>query len=341
MSKALSLRNCVSVGSAVIAAVLCGSLLSGSMSASASIESGDRSVFVPITPCRVMDTRPAPNNVGARSTPLTAQETHTISVLGANGQCNVPLDASAVAMNVTAVNPDDASFLTVFPADATRPLASSLNWVAGQGATPNAVTSDVSADGKVSFFNNAGHVDVVADIVGYFVDHNHDDRYYTESEIEAKLAADIAATDAKLAGKADKTSGPRTIVIGPSAFTPNAPGVTYAIEPGIGRITSSADLCFIAPVDLPDGATVTAMRLDAFDNVPKDFNLAMLVDPFGSGSGLVMAITVSSGTPGIVTLADTTVNLEVIDSAHNSYSLNLCMGSGLIFYDVRIDYTVS
>ena len=59
MPSALTLRTCASVAAAVAASVVCGSL----MSASASIDSGDRSVYVPITPCRVMDTRPAPDNV--------------------------------------------------------------------------------------------------------------------------------------------------------------------------------------------------------------------------------------------------------------------------------------
>ena len=337
MSIALSLRTCASIAGAVAASVVCGSL----MSASASLGSGDRSVYVPITPCRVMDTRPAPNNVGPRSTPLTAQETHTISVLGSNGQCTVPLDASAVAMNVTAVNPTDASFLTVFPADAARPLASSLNWVAAQGATPNAVTSDVSADGKVSFFNNAGNVDVVADIVGYFVDHNHDDRYYTKADTDAKLAADVAATDAKLAGKADKVGGPTTIVVGSSAFVPANTGVTYSIDAGIGSIFNvSAPLCFDAQVDLPNGSTVTALRLDAFDNAAADFTLTMVADPFGSAPSTGMASTASSGTPGVVTASDSTITGPLIDSTAHSYSLRLCMGVGLIFYDARIDYTL-
>ena len=33
-------------------------------------------------------------------------------------------------------------------------------------------------------FSNAGSVDVLADIVGYYTDHNHDDRYYTKAEID-------------------------------------------------------------------------------------------------------------------------------------------------------------
>jgi len=327
MSIALTLRSrSTVVATAVAASVLCGSM----MSASASVSTGDRSVYVPITPCRVMDTRPAPVGVGARSTPLTGNETYTIAVLGSNGQCSVPVDASAVAMNVTVVNPTGASFLTVFPADAAQPLASSLNWVAGQGATPNAVVSDVSADGKVSFFNNSGSVDVIADVVGYFVDHNHDDRYYTKTEIEAKLAT-----------KVDKTTGqPGTIAVGPAAFAPgsNPAGISYTVDPTGSITVSGGPLCFQAAVSLPNGATVTALRLDGFDNVAANLSVTMNADPFGSTVAIVMASAASSGATGVVTVADVTITAPVVDNTARAYSLRVCTDAGLFFYDARIDY---
>jgi hypothetical protein len=159
----------------------------GLMTASAAVSSGERATFTPITPCRVMDTRPAPDTRGPRSTPLVANDTHSIAVLGTNGDCaGIPTDATGVVMNVTVVNPTSSSFLTVFPQGATRPTASSLNWGANQSATPNAVTVDVPASGQVSFFNLAGTVNVIADIVGYYVDHNHDDRYYTKQQADQK-----------------------------------------------------------------------------------------------------------------------------------------------------------
>ena len=149
----------------------------GLMSASASIDSGERAVFVPITPCRLMDTRPA-TQVGPRGAAIGAGETYTVVVRGQNGQCDIPTDAVGVVMNVTAVNPTVGSFLTVFPADAAaRPNASNLNWVGGQPPVSNAVTADLSADGKISFYNLGGTVDLAADVVGYFADHHHDDRY--------------------------------------------------------------------------------------------------------------------------------------------------------------------
>src|SRR3954452_25587972 len=101
-------------------------------SASAAIGGGERDVYVPISPCRLLDTRPGDDNVGSRSGPLQAGETLQAQARGASGLCSIPTDATGVGMNVTIVGPSASSFLTVFPADVTRPLSSSLNWVSGQ-----------------------------------------------------------------------------------------------------------------------------------------------------------------------------------------------------------------
>jgi len=180
------------IGAAVAVTVGAG----GIMSASASIGSGERTVFVPITPCRLTDTRVAPETRGPRATPLKADETYTVQVVGTNGDCTIPADAVGVSLNVTAEAPTDASYLTVFPADAPKPLASNLNWITNQPPVPNAVTSDLSADGKVSFYNHSGTVNVIADIVGYYADHNHDDRYYTKGQVDEKLSLQGGQADA-------------------------------------------------------------------------------------------------------------------------------------------------
>jgi len=148
------------------------------------VSDGERAVFVAITPCRLFDTRPGADNVGPRSTPVTAGETMFQAVRGVNGNCTIPAGATGVALNVTTVNGTAASFLTVFPADAARPLAASLNWTAGAPPTPNKIDIKLSADGRIALFNFAGAVDVVADVVGYYEDHNHDDRYYTKAQVD-------------------------------------------------------------------------------------------------------------------------------------------------------------
>ena len=162
----------------------------GLMTASADISSGERGVFVPITPCRIADTRPAPDNVGARNGTLGPQETYTFLVRGTNGNCTIPADAVGVVMNIAAVVPTANSFFTLFPADAPRPLTANLNFVGGQAPVSNAVTVRLSTSGsvpgQVSIFNLAGTTHFTADIVGYFVGHNHDDRYYTKTELDTR-----------------------------------------------------------------------------------------------------------------------------------------------------------
>jgi hypothetical protein len=160
------------------------------------VNTGEKAVFVPIAPCRLFDLRPAPDLVGPRSAPLGAGETYTQAVRGANGLCDIPADATAVAMNVTAVGGTAGSFLTIWPSDISpRPLASNLNWVPGSPATPNKVDVKLSVDGNINMFNLTGSVSVLADVVGYYADHNHDDRYFTKTQSETQLATKANTAD--------------------------------------------------------------------------------------------------------------------------------------------------
>ena len=130
---------------------------------------GTASSLVPVAPCRLLDTRPT-TQVGTRGTPLGANETFTQQVTGTNGNCTIPAGATAVAMNVTAVGGTAASFLTVFPADlAVAPTASNLNWQPGAAPTPNKVDVQLSPSGAIKLYNLNGTVDVLADVVGYYV----------------------------------------------------------------------------------------------------------------------------------------------------------------------------
>lgn len=136
--------------------------------------------FVPIAPTRILDTRPAPENVGGFLGPLGIGQTHTFQVTGVAG---VPSNATAVMMNVTVDKTTGPSFLTVFPAGAPQPTASNLNWVANT-TIPNLVTVKIGAGGQVSIFNQNGKVQVIADVAGYFVPGN--DKF---------ISLDIFATD--------------------------------------------------------------------------------------------------------------------------------------------------
>ena len=154
---------CVVVALAVAAVTAVGLVQSANASGGATVSSS----FVPIVPCRLVDTR-AGSLQGTRGTPLGFAETVTFAVWGTNGSCTIPNTATGIASNVTAVGASAATFLTVFPADASQPTTSNLNPVPGQPPTPNQVTVGLSAAGAVKVFNNAGTLDLIVDIVGYY-----------------------------------------------------------------------------------------------------------------------------------------------------------------------------
>ena len=149
----------------------------------------DATTFVAITPCRVIDTRPE-FNVGPNSSPLGVGEIHTVKTHGSNGNCTgIPVEAVAISMNMTTVGATAPTFLTVWAADAPQPEASSLNPTPGAPPTPNAVTTELNGAGEFNIYNLAGNVHVLADINGYYVDHDHDDRYYTKAQIDERPGA--------------------------------------------------------------------------------------------------------------------------------------------------------
>jgi len=183
MSRAIS-RSVWFAGLAVMLTVVV-----GTVSASAVIEGPTYSRVVTIQPCRLLDTRPAPDTVGPRNRPLSQGETLQVRAAGvAQGNCNLPAEATTLVLNVTVVGPTAASYLTIWPSDVGRPLASNLNWTAGQPPAANQVTTALSATGSISIFNNSGQVDVIVDVSGYVVPNNPDDRYYTKAEVDTKIA---------------------------------------------------------------------------------------------------------------------------------------------------------
>lgn len=176
---------------AAIGAAIAVTIGAGGISLVSATEPNGALTFVPITPCRVLDTRPAPNNIGVKSAALTGGEILTVQAHGDNGDCSgIPAGASAVSLNVTALDAELPTFLTVWAAATAQPTASSLNPMPGAPPTPNAVTTQLSANGEFNIFNRQGSVNVFVDINGYYVAHHHDDRYATKAELRATQNTD-------------------------------------------------------------------------------------------------------------------------------------------------------
>jgi Divergent InlB B-repeat domain len=122
--------------------------------------------FVPVTPCRIMDTRPQSGFTGAFGPPsFAASSTRVIPI--PTGACGIPSTAKAYSLNITAVPSEPTlAFLTAYPAGQSLPNVSTLNSPNGLIAS-NAAIVPAGTSGSISIMvTNA--TDVIIDINGYF-----------------------------------------------------------------------------------------------------------------------------------------------------------------------------
>jgi alpha-tubulin suppressor-like RCC1 family protein len=124
--------------------------------------------FTSLIPSRLMDTRLGQltgDGLFAGLGPVTGGTTVNLSVWGRGG---VPaIGVGAIALNVTAVNPTTAGYISAWPAGSALPLASNLNFTSGE-TIPNLVIAKVGINGQVSLINSNGSTDIVVDVIGWF-----------------------------------------------------------------------------------------------------------------------------------------------------------------------------
>lgn len=118
-------------------------------------------LYHPLSPFRLLDTR---FGVGAPAAPVPSGQAITVTVAGVGG---IPAGATSVVLNLTATNPTQAGYLTVYPAGGSMPVASNLNFTPGQ-TVPNLAVVRLGSGGALSIYNFAGQTDVIADVQGYF-----------------------------------------------------------------------------------------------------------------------------------------------------------------------------
>lgn len=78
-------------------------------------------------------------------------------------------------VNVTAVEPSAASFISVFGAGGSLPSSSSMNFP-GRVNTARLITTNVGDDVMIEVFNRAGTTDVIVDLVGIYAMLDNDER---------------------------------------------------------------------------------------------------------------------------------------------------------------------
>lgn len=128
--------------------------------------------YFPIALVRIVDTRQGATDPStyAGST-LKAGQTLSVPVVNANGD-NVPPNAQAVVVNLTAVNPSSWGYLTVYPTGNTLPNLSSANFQAGVSAVANLVEVPLGTNGEINIYNAFGTTDVLVDVEGYVASSN-------------------------------------------------------------------------------------------------------------------------------------------------------------------------
>lgn len=130
-------------------------------------------VYVPVTPCRILDTRVAGGSIPANS----FRDFDLTDVVrfapqgGDTSNCNVGDKGSfaAAAINFTVVTPSAGGYITAFPFLASQPTAATINYGAGDIRNGLAIVRlDQSAATYEFSVYSFAQTHLVADVVGYF-----------------------------------------------------------------------------------------------------------------------------------------------------------------------------
>lgn len=229
-----------------------------------------------MTPARVLDTR---SGVGGFSTPFGAGVTRSLGVAGVAG---VPGSVSAVVVNVTAVSPTATGYLTLWPSGAARPLASNVNFVAGE-TSPNLAVVPVGSGGDISVFNSAGSTQVVVDVVGYF-DADAAALYHPMSPVRA------LDSRSGLGGTAWGAGASKNVTINAAVGVPSDATSVVGNLTGTGQTASTFETVWPAGVGRPTASNLNLVVGDTRAN-------AVIA---GLGSGDALSVFNRSGTTDLL-----------------------------------------
>ena len=267
---------------------------------------GTSGLFNPITPVRIADTR-ANSGQPDSGTALASKSTTALTVTGsADG---VPSSASAVVLNVTVAGPTAGGFLTVWPAGASQPTASNLNFVAGQ-VVANRVIVGIGSAGQVDLYNSFGSTNVIVDVNGWYTGSSGGtgSAYFpvtptrvvdTRSSFGGTPIAAAGSENFTLAGSGDiPATGATAAVLNVTAVATPASGY-LTVWPSSAAKPTASDVnwsgTFQAVPNLTQVGLGTAGAISIFNGGPG--TVGVLVDVFGYfGASNVTGVGISSCT---------------------------------------------
>jgi hypothetical protein len=118
-----------------------------------------QSAFTPITPVRALDSR---SNGAEHFSP-----THELDIWQVTGGGGIPAGATAVVLNLTVVNTNATTFVTLWPDGTGQPGTSNLDVLPGR-TTQTLVQVGLGSTGLLDIANSAGSADIILDYYGYY-----------------------------------------------------------------------------------------------------------------------------------------------------------------------------
>lgn len=195
---------------------------------------GEKHDFRPLSPARILDTRPSQGGAG----PVSAFQTKRVQVTGRGG---VPASATSVVLNVTVTEARGSGFVTLFPAGESKPTASNLNFAAGD-TTPNQVVVKVGAGGAVDIYSHAT-THVIVDVLGYFEGTSANQPLTPSRLMDTRENATLAALRTrklKVTGVGGvPSSGVGAVIVNVTVTNATAPGYVTAYPADQARPTAS------------------------------------------------------------------------------------------------------
>jgi hypothetical protein len=180
------------------------------------------STFIPVTPCRMVDTRGGSNPAAIGGPILTAATSRSFAFAG---NCGLPTNASAYSVNVTLVPPGIVNYVTLYATGGTIPLVSTMNdIVAGGTVLANAAIVPAGTAGAVSVYvSDTTHV--LIDVNGYFVTNTSNATSNTALGLSS-LPLSTGAQNSALGFSAlgNNTTGNYSTAIGANSLSSNSVG---------------------------------------------------------------------------------------------------------------------
>ena len=242
--------------------------------------------FTGVAPKRLVDTR---DGTGGSASKLGAGESRTYTLAGVAGS-GVPADAKAVVVNVTGTGGSAATHLTAWPAGQARPNASTVNVAAG-ATRPNLAIVALNGSGQASFFNNAGSIHLIVDVVGYF-------RGASGAQMTPVVPARILdsrnglggvvgpwgpgqARTVRVGGLGGAPSTASAVVLNVTVTGPSAPSHLTVWPAGPGVMPVASNLNFVAGQTVPNQVIVKTGTLGALNVFNNSGNAHVIIDVVG------------------------------------------------------------